>query len=66
MIGNLKNADAMIKESAEIQRKEVNLREKYYNTVKTGVYLDVALHFYQIKDQIATAVKMKLWEELGK
>ncbi len=63
--GNVKDADGMVKESAEIQRKETNLREKYYTAVKTGVSLDVALNFYQIEDQIATAVKMKLWEELA-
>lgn len=64
-VGNVKNADAMVKESAELQRKEVSLREKYYGLVKTGVSPEVAVNFYQIEDVIATALKMKLWEELG-
>jgi len=65
-VGNIKNADAMVKESAEIQCKEASLREKYYTKVKTGVNPDVAVNFYQIEDAISTAVKAKLWEELGK
>ncbi len=63
--GNIKNADMMVKESADIQRKEADLREKYYGKVKTGVNPDVAVNFYQIEDAIATAVKAKLWMELG-
>jgi hypothetical protein len=65
-VGNVKNADAMVKESAEIQTKEIGLREKYYGLVKTGVSPDLAIKFYQIEDVISTAVKMQLWEELGK
>lgn len=59
-----KNADAMVKESAEIQRSEISLREKYYKQVKEGVSMDAALNFFQIEDAIATTVKMKLWEEM--
>jgi hypothetical protein len=65
-VGNVPNADAMVKESADIQRQESSLREKYYGLMKTGVSPKVAIDFYQIEDAIATAVKMKLWEELGK
>lgn len=64
--GNVKNADAMVKESATIQSKEVALREKYYGLVRDGVSPEVAFKFYQAEDVISTAVKMKLWEELGK
>lgn len=62
--GGVKDADAMIKESANIQRNEVNLREKYYKQVKEAVSVTVALDFFQIEDAIATNVKMKLWEEM--
>lgn len=64
--GNVKNADAMVKESASIQSEEIALREKYYGIVKVGVSPEIAFKFYQAEDVIATAVKMKLWEELGK
>jgi len=64
-VGNVKNADAMVKESADIQRKEVSLREKYYTSLKTAVSPAVALNFYEIEDVIATAVKMELWSELA-
>jgi hypothetical protein len=64
--GSVTDADAMVKESADIQKKEADLREKYYKLVKEGVSPAVALNFYQIEDQISTAVKMELWKELGK
>ena len=60
----VQNADAMIKESADIQHKEVDLREKYYKEVKKAVGLKAGLDFFQIEDAIATTVKMKLWEEM--
>ena len=65
-VGSVKNAEAMVKESAEIQRKEISLREKYYGLVKTGVSPEIAINFYQIEDAISTTVRMKLWEALGK
>jgi len=65
-VGNVAAADEMVKESVDIQRKEVSLREKYYKLVKDGVNPTVAINFYQIEDQISTAVKSALWEELGK
>jgi hypothetical protein len=65
-MGNVKNADTMVKESADIQRKEAGLREKYYAKVKTTVNPDVAINFYQIEDAIAATVKAELWKELGK
>ena len=63
---DVKNADAMVKESADIQRKEASLREKYYMQIKTGISPEVAIDFYQIEDAIATAVKYKLWQEMAK
>ena len=61
---DVKDADAMIKESADIQREEVSLREKYYKQIKTAISLKAALDFYTVEDVIATAVRMKLWEEM--
>ena len=60
----LKNADSMVKESADIQRGEVSLREKYYKDVKEAISLKAAIDFYQVEDVIATAVRMKIWEEM--
>jgi hypothetical protein len=60
------DADAMVKESAEIQQKEAGLREKYYEHVKKGVSPAIAIKFYQIEDAISVALRAKLWEELGK
>src|SRR4051812_36916895 len=65
-VGSVVNADAMVKESADIQEKEVNLRQKYYALVKTGVSAAVGINFYQIEDQISAAVKAELYKELGK
>lgn len=63
---SVESADAMVKESAEIQRKEASLREKYYKTVKDGVSPAAAISFYQIEDAISVTVRAKLWESLGK
>ena len=60
----LKNADSMVKESADIQRSEVSLREKYYKDIKEAISLKAAIDFYQVEDVIATAVRMKIWEEM--
>src|SRR5262245_40165217 len=60
----VKEADAMVKESADIQRSEVSLREKYYKEIKTAISLKAALDFFQVEDVVATAVRMKLWEEM--
>ena len=60
----VKNADGMVKESADIQRGEVSLREKYYKDIKEAISLKAALDFYTVEDVIATAVRMKLWEEM--
>jgi hypothetical protein len=65
-VGNIKNADTMVKESADIQRKEASLREKYYAKVKAMVNPEVAINFYQIEDAISASVKAELWKELGK
>jgi hypothetical protein len=64
--GAVTDADEMVKESTDIQKKEAELRLKYYNQIKTGVSPAVAINFFQIEDQIATAVKTELWKELGK
>jgi len=61
---SIKNADAMVKESADIQRSEASLREKYYKQVRTAISVEAALDFFQIEDAIATMVKSKLWEEM--
>jgi hypothetical protein len=65
-VGSVVHADEMVKESTDIQKKDADLRSKYYGQVKTGVSPTVAINFYQIEDQIATAVKAELYKELGK
>ncbi len=65
-VGDVKKADAMVKESADIQRKEASLREKYYNAMKTAVSPQVAGKFYTIEDAISVTVRMKLYEAVMK
>ena len=59
-----KKADEMVKESASIQRDEISLREKYYKMIKDTISAKAAMDFYLVEDVIATAVRMKLWEEM--
>jgi hypothetical protein len=56
--------DALVKESATIQTKEVALKEKYYGIVKKSINTSVAARFYQIEDIINVAVRMELYDEL--
>ncbi len=65
-VNDVKQADAMVKESSEIQRKETSLREKFYAEMRDGVSPTIAAKFYQIEDAISVAIRAKLWEELGK
>jgi hypothetical protein len=58
------SADALVKESATIQKKEVALREKYYETLKKSMGTAIAARFYQIEDAINVAVRMQLYNEL--
>ncbi len=58
------SADALVKESAAIQKKEVALREKYYNSVKKSISVSVAARFYQIEDVINVGTRMELYGEL--
>jgi Spy/CpxP family protein refolding chaperone len=58
------SADALVKESASIQKKEVVLREKYYAQVRKAVSTGVAARFYQIEDAINVGVRMELYEQI--
>ena len=58
------SADALVKESATIQKKEVALKEKYYETIKKSINTSVAARFYQIEDAVNVAVRMQLYNEL--
>ncbi len=57
-------ADKMVSESASIQKKEVALREKYYNMVKKSVGIGIAARFYQIEDVISVAARMQLYNNM--
>lgn len=58
------SVDKLVKESASIQKKEIALREKYYELVKKNISTSVASRFYQVEDVINVTVRMKLYEEL--
>lgn len=57
-------ADKMVSESASIQKKEVAVREKYYNMVKKSVGIGIAARFYQIEDVISVAARMQLYNNM--
>lgn len=45
-------AEALVKESISIQKKELELRNKYYGIVKKELSVTTAARFYQIEDFI--------------
>ena len=53
-------ADALVKESVSIQKKELALREKYYGIVKKDISTLTAARFYQIEDVIHTGILNEL------
>ena len=57
-------ADALVKESVSIQKKELALREKYYGIVKKNISTLTAARFYQIEDAIHTGVLNELNNQL--
>jgi len=58
------HADEMVKESAAIQKKELELRQKYYKLIKKSISLPVAARFYQVEDAINVAVRNELYGNL--
>lgn len=58
------HADEMVKESAAIQKKELELRQKYYKLIKKSISLPVAARFYQVDDAINVAVRNELYGNL--
>jgi hypothetical protein len=57
-------ADEMVKESAAIQKMELELRQKYYKLIKKSISLPVAARFYQVEDAINVAVRNELYGNL--
>ena len=53
-------ADALVKESVSIQKKELALREKYYGIVKKDISTLTAARFYQIEDAIHIGILNQL------
>lgn len=58
------STNALVEESASIQKNEVVLREKYYGLLKKSVSTAIAARFYQVEDAINVAVRMGLYEDL--
>jgi len=57
-------AEKLWKESANIQKSEIGVREKYAAMIKKDVSGVVALKFYMAEDYISTAIKYKLYGEI--
>jgi serine phosphatase RsbU (regulator of sigma subunit) len=53
-------ADALVKESVSIQKKELALREKYYKIVQKEISTSIAARFYQIEDAVHVGVLNEL------
>lgn len=52
-----KEIDKLVKESATIQKKELDLRLKYYKIIKKAISMETAGRFYQAEDAINVAVR---------
>jgi len=56
--------DEMMKESFSIQKKELAIKKKYYNTVKKNLSAEKAASFYQLEEYITTSVRLELMESI--
>src|SRR5258708_4838097 len=56
--------DKLVSESAVIQKKEIAVREKYYNQIKKAVSTGVAARFYQVEDVVSVGVRMQLYSAM--
>ena len=61
---NAATAEKLWKESSDIQKSEIGIREKYAAMIKKDVSGVVALKFYMAEDYISTAIKYKLYGEI--
>ena len=57
-------ADTMIKEAMDIQKKHQALLKKYYKKVKKALGARRATSFYQLEDYIATAVRFQILDAI--
>ncbi len=57
-------ADTMIRESMDIQKKHQALLKKYYKKIKKALGARRATSFYQLEDYISTAVRFQILDAI--
>jgi hypothetical protein len=59
-----KNMAGFIKNTEEVQRKDLLLRKKYYKKLKERISIEVAVRFYEVDDLISTTLRLNILSSL--
>ena len=57
-------ADVLMKEVFSIRKKDLALKQKYFNQIKKNISAKTATSFYQLEEYIQTAVRYSLLEQI--
>ena len=57
-------ADVLMKEVFSIRKKDLALKQKYFNQIKKNVSAKTATSFYQLEEYIQTTIRLSLWEQI--
>jgi len=57
-------ADVLMKEVFSIRKKDLALKQKYFNQIKKNMSAKTATSFYQLEEYIQTTIRLSLWEQI--
>ncbi len=57
-------ADVLMKEVFSIRKKDLALKQKYFNQIKKNISAKTATSFYQLEEYIQTAIRYSLLEQI--
>ena len=57
-------ADVLMKEVFSIRKKDLALKQKYFNQIKKNMSAKTATSFYQLEEYIQTAIRYSLLEQI--
>lgn len=53
-----------IKETRQVQRKDLNIRKRYYNRLRKEISTEIAVQFYEVDDLLSTSLRLNVLSSL--
>jgi len=53
-----------IRDTRRVQRKDLNLRKKYYHRLRKAISNEVAIQFYEVDDLVSTTLRLNVLSSL--